>query len=77
MNGEGRHHLLDPRTGLPSTGPIVQASVAAATCALAEVAAKMALLSDLAGAIARLEHYRLAALLVTSQGEAWRVGTWA
>jgi thiamine biosynthesis lipoprotein len=77
VNGEGRHHLLDPRTGLPSTGPIVQASVAAATCAAAEVAAKMAVLSDLPGAIARLERYRLAALLLTSQGEAWRVGTWA
>jgi thiamine biosynthesis lipoprotein len=77
VNGEGRHHLLDPRTGLPSTGPIVQASVAASTCAVAEVAAKMAVLSDLPGAIARLERYRLAALLFTSQGEAWRVGTWA
>jgi thiamine biosynthesis lipoprotein len=76
VNGTERHHLLDPRTGMPSTGPIVQASVAAATCAVAEVAAKMAVLSDLPGAIARLERYRLAALLLTSQGEAWRVGKW-
>jgi thiamine biosynthesis lipoprotein len=76
VNGEGRHHLLDPRTGLPSTGPIAQASVAAATCALAEVAAKMAVLSDLPGAIGGLERYRLAALLFTSQGESWRVGAW-
>jgi thiamine biosynthesis lipoprotein len=76
VNGTERHHLLDPRTGMPTTGPIVQASVAASTCAVAEVAAKMAVLSDLPGAIARLERYRLAALLLTSQGEAWRVGTW-
>jgi thiamine biosynthesis lipoprotein len=75
-NGTERHHLLDPRTGMPATGPIVQASVAAATCAQAEVAAKMAVLSDLPGAIGRLEQHRLAALLITDQGEAWRVGTW-
>jgi thiamine biosynthesis lipoprotein len=76
VNGAERHHLLDPRTGLPATGPIVQASVAAATCGQAEVAAKMAILSDLPGAIGRLEQHRLAALLVMSSGEAWRVGTW-
>ena len=76
VNDAERHHLLDPRTGLPATGPIVQASVAAATCGQAEVAAKMAILSDLPGAIGRLEQHRLAALLVMSNGEAWRVGTW-
>lgn len=76
VNGAERHHLLDPRTGMPATGPIVQASVAAASCGQAEVAAKMALLSDLPGAIGRLGQHRLAALLFTSAGEAWRVGTW-
>jgi thiamine biosynthesis lipoprotein len=74
--GTERHHLLDPRTGMPAAGPIVQASVAAASCAQAEVAAKMAILSDLPGAIGRLDHSRLAALLITAEGEAWRVGTW-
>jgi FAD:protein FMN transferase len=76
VDGGERHHLLDPRTGLPSTGPIVQASVAAPTCAAAEVAAKMAILSDVPTAIGRLEQHRLAALLLTADGEAWRVGTW-
>jgi thiamine biosynthesis lipoprotein len=76
VQGTERHHLLDPRTGMPSAGPIVQASVAAATCGQAEVAAKMAILSDLPAAIGRLEAQRLAALLFTSDGEAWRVGTW-
>jgi thiamine biosynthesis lipoprotein len=76
VNGAERHHLIDPRTGMPATGPIVQASVAAATCGQAEVAAKMAILSDLPGAIGRLEQHHLAALLFTSQGEAWRVGAW-
>jgi thiamine biosynthesis lipoprotein len=76
VNGAQRHHLLDPRTGMPAAGPIVQATVAAATCEQAEVAAKMAILSDLPGAIRWLEHHRLAALLLTADGDAWRVGTW-
>lgn len=75
--GDERHHLLDPRSGMPASGPIVQASVAAATCGQAEVAAKMAILSDLPGATARLERHRLAALLITAEGETVRVGTWA
>jgi thiamine biosynthesis lipoprotein len=74
--GTQRHHLIDPRTGMPAEGPIVQASVAAATCAAAEVAAKLAVLSDLPAAISLLESSRLAALLVGARGEAWRVGTW-
>jgi FAD:protein FMN transferase len=43
--GDGRHHLIDPRTGAPSDTGIVQATVWAPTCALAEVAAKRALLT--------------------------------
>jgi thiamine biosynthesis lipoprotein ApbE len=39
------HHLIDPRTGRPSTGEVVQATVWAPTCAEAEVLAKWALLS--------------------------------
>ena len=74
--GSERNHLLDPRTGMPAAGPVVQASVAAVTCGQAEVAAKMAVLSDLPGAIGLLERHRLAGLLITSEGEALRVGTW-
>jgi FAD:protein FMN transferase len=77
VNGIQRHHLLDPRTGLPASGPIVQASVAAASCGQAEVAAKMALLSDPARAVTMLEQHRLAGLLLMSSGELRRVGTWA
>jgi thiamine biosynthesis lipoprotein len=42
--GPGRHHLIDPKTGRPSQGPVLQATVWAPTCAEAEVASKDALL---------------------------------
>ena len=39
-DGESAHHLIDPRTGLPAASGIVQASVWAPACWLAEVWAK-------------------------------------
>lgn len=42
--GPGRHHLIDPATGAPSIGPVLQATVWASTCADAEIASKDALL---------------------------------
>ena len=43
--GPGLHHLIDPSTGLPSSGAVMQATAWAPTCTEAEVAAKDALLS--------------------------------
>lgn len=42
--GPGLHHLIDPRTGWPAGGEVLQATVWAPTCARAEVLAKRALL---------------------------------
>ncbi len=42
--GAGLHHLIDPWTGLPSDGAVLQATVWAPTCAQAEIRAKEALL---------------------------------
>ncbi len=75
-NGTERHHLLDPRTGLPSASGVMQASVAAATCRQAEVAAKAALVSGLAAGTDFCERHGLAALLLTDDGDEWRVGSW-
>ncbi len=47
--GAGLHHLIDPTTGAPAHGDVVQATVWAPTCALAEVAAKRTLLDGGAG----------------------------
>ena len=43
--GEGLHHVIDPRTGGPSDGAAIQATVWAPTCAEAEVLATWALLT--------------------------------
>jgi thiamine biosynthesis lipoprotein len=51
--GPGLHHLIDPATGAPATGRVIQATVWAPTCAEAEVAAKDALLRDDAEASAQ------------------------
>lgn len=42
--GEGLHHLIDPSTGRPAAGEVVQATVVAAGAARAEVLAKAALI---------------------------------
>ena len=59
--GPGAHHLIDPRTGAPSDTGIVQASVWAPTCALAEIAAKRVLLKGRLGSEP--------AVLVTGDGD--------
>jgi len=47
--GEEQHHLVDPRTGRPSTSPWQQVTVSGASCVAADVAAKAAFLLGDAG----------------------------
>lgn len=42
--GPALHHLIDPATGAPSRGPVLQATVWASTCVEAEVSSKDAVL---------------------------------
>jgi thiamine biosynthesis lipoprotein len=42
--GEEQHHLVDPRTGRPSSSPWQQVTVSGSTCLAADVAAKAAFL---------------------------------
>ena len=53
--GEGLHHLIDPRTGLPSTTDLAELSVLAPTGADAEILAKTALLMGREAGIEWLE----------------------
>jgi thiamine biosynthesis lipoprotein len=71
-----RHHLLDPQTGLPMDGVLVQATVSAASCRQAEVAAKVTLQDTLAGASAFILAHGMTAAFVTRDGERVRVGQW-
>ncbi|HTG48615.1 MAG TPA: FAD:protein FMN transferase [Actinomycetota bacterium] len=61
--GPERHHVIDPRIGLPARSPVVQATVWAPTCAAAEVAGTRALLEGMPA----LEE--LAGVLVLASGE--------
>jgi thiamine biosynthesis lipoprotein len=45
--GDGLHHLIDPRTGKPIDGDVVQATIWAPSCAEAEVLAKAAIVGGL------------------------------
>ncbi len=55
-DGRPSHHLLDPATGQPAFTGVVQATALAPTAQLAEVLAKIALLSGPQGAAAELPH---------------------
>jgi FAD:protein FMN transferase len=61
--GEGLHHLIDPSTGAPARGDVVQATVWAGTCAEAEALAKVVVLDG----VDALE--RVSAVVVTRHGE--------
>ncbi len=69
------HHLVDPRTGRPAAGPWRTASVLAASCVDANVAATAAIvLGD--DAIPFLNERGLAARLVGRDGSTELVGDW-
>jgi thiamine biosynthesis lipoprotein len=69
------HHILDPRSGLPARGPWRTVSVAAATCAEANIASTAAMvLGD--DAPAWLAEQGLPARLVALDGSATVRGGW-
>lgn len=69
------HHIIDPRTGLPADGPWRTASVVAGTCVDANIAATAAIVRGRA-AVPWLEALGLPSRLVSTAGEAVRVGGW-
>lgn len=72
-DGEGGHHLIDPRTGAPTEGPFRTASVLASSCVEANTFSTAALVwgSD---ALDRLGPY--AARLVDTTGRVVRTSAW-
>jgi FAD:protein FMN transferase len=71
-----RHHLLDPRSARPARTGLWSVSVAAATCAQAEVAAKTAFILGASPGADFLASKRLAGLFTTPAGEHRAAGSW-
>lgn len=73
--GRTLHHIIDPRTGAPARTPWRTASVAAASCAEANIATTAALVRG-AGASGWLQELGLPARLVDHAGRPWHIGAW-
>lgn len=73
--GREMHHLIDPRTGLPVSGPWRTVSVAAATCLQANALATAAVVAG-DGARPLLDGAGVSARLVTAAGRVLHLGAW-
>jgi thiamine biosynthesis lipoprotein len=73
--GSVLHHLIDPRSGLPASGPWRTVSVAAPTCVLANTASTAAVILGAAGP-GWLAARGLSARLVAHDGAVTYVGHW-
>jgi thiamine biosynthesis lipoprotein len=62
------HHLIDPRTRLPSRTDLLQATVLAPTAEVADVMAKVAFVLGCEGATRAVEQRGLSAVLVLQDG---------
>ena len=71
----GAHHLIDPRTGFPATGPIRTASVWATSCLQANVLSTAAIVWG-ARAETQLANRGATARLVTRPGDLRFLGGW-
>ena len=69
------HHIIDPRTSLPTTGPFRTVTVAAATCLDANIASTAAIVRG-EGAIDWLMSWGLPARLVENDGTIHYIGRW-
>lgn len=73
--GRTAHHVIDPRTGAPTSGPVRSATVWAPSCREANTFSTAALVWG-AQAAARLEPAGVAARLVGDDGAVRQVGPW-
>ncbi len=71
-----RHHLLDPRTGLPAQSDLWSVTVVADRCEQAEVAAKVAFILGPQAGADFLNRHHIAGLLVRQDGSWETVEPW-
>lgn len=71
-----RHHILDPRTGLPAQSDLWSVTVVADRCEQAEVAAKVAFILGSRSGADFLRRHRIAGLLVHEDGTWEAVEPW-
>lgn len=76
QGGIPRHHLLDARTGQPAFSGLWSVTTTAASCARAEVAAKVAFILGADEGARFLRRHHLAGLLTREDGTHIRVGDW-
>jgi thiamine biosynthesis lipoprotein ApbE len=69
------HHIIDPKTGLPTTGPWRTVTVVAGTCVDANIAATAAIVQGEA-AVDWLRAHQLPARLVENDGTIHYIGPW-
>lgn len=74
---EFRHHLLDPRTGLPVQNNLWSVTVVADRCEQAEVAAKVAFILGAQAGTAFLRKHHIGGLLVHTDGTWQTVEPWS
>jgi FAD:protein FMN transferase len=74
-DGHQVHHLIDPRSGLPSTTRLLTATVIAADAATAEAFATAAMMLTGPEAVAMLDAVGLAGVAVETDGTAHRTST--
>lgn len=75
VDGRFAHHLIDPVRGVPSTTHTVSVTVLAADGATAESFSTAAMMVEAPAAVAVLESFGLAGLLVTDDGQVFRTST--
>ncbi len=73
---EARHHLLDPRTGLPAVNGLWSVTVVAARCTQAEAAAKVVFVLGPDAGARFLDRQGLAGLFIGEDGRRRRAGSW-
>lgn len=74
VDGEERHHLIDPRSGRPAESDLLTVTVAGGSAVEAEVWAKALFLAGADAAAAEAEARGLPALLVSADGRTRAVG---